>query len=52
MQRINIFLQCRNGKGSRVRFTAPLPAVKDREPEGSIMARGAGELWGPLSATK
>lgn len=39
MKHINVVLQCRKRRGSKNRFTAPLPAVKDKELEGPVTAR-------------
>lgn len=51
MKHINVVLQCRKGKGSKIRFIAPLPSVKDKELEGPITARelSSGVLLVPLS---
>lgn len=44
MKHINVVLQCRKGKGRKMRFMAPLPAVKVKESEGPIAAGAAREL--------
>lgn len=44
MKHISAVLQRRKGKGSKIRFIAPLPAVKGMELEGPSPARAAREL--------
>lgn len=44
MIQVNVVLQCRKGNGSKVRFIAPLPAVKGKELEGPSTARSSWEL--------
>lgn len=44
MKHINVILQCGKGKSSKIKFTAPLPPVKNKQLERPITGGAAGEL--------